>query len=1055
MKGNTSHSGSAAALEKLAGCATTQRALRRIARGLVGDVHAAEDMVQSAYLSALIRPPRALSFAWLRQTLTTKAIDRLRRRGNAVGPLDGAEHALEDDRHGPTELLESIEAYQTLGEAIGTLPQEQAEALYLRYFEDLPPAAMARRLGIPVETVKSRLARGLKALRLRLEADGRQQSGDAASLLHAVALVAGVPTRGVTTSPLVTPASAISALRVPLATLIMKNSTTLAAALILACLAGLGGLWRLGANAMTESGTALPAAPETLVRNADEATATPLSQARPADRENASRASNTASGDGGTSNSPEPGVAILRARVTWFDDTPAAGTQVAFVREDAGNVRTLVGEATVDARGIAQVKARSNGRFRLFSSVRGEATAMAEVGKTAEAAIAIPDGVDVEGVVRAPDGRPMPGADVWLSKVTSGWKTHARAAVTDERGSFRLRDAPVFALVSASCDGYGVSTREAVWKNQMGEAAGTLDRVASVDLTLAPQGASVRGIVLGMDGQPISDAQVAVTSVSLGTVMEPESRGIETRYLKTDQDGRFSTSGLNPGEVSLQAASPGLAHARASRKVGGGATWIHDFDLGPGATFSGRVTDDAGNAVEGACIFTSAEPIGRGAVSAPGWPVELPLGFPRAVSGPDGSYVLPSIPPGHVYAYCAGRQIPKSVSGNRLVAELECSVTAGEKRNWSPRLGEGPTIRGTVRFANGEPMKNQYVLLTDDGSDEHRFAVTDESGRFRVHNLAADSYLVCAAVPDGNESPEVITLHGVIPDGPDVELVASRALPLEPSQPAGAGSIACRLHDPYGRLSGRTVCILEDASGAQVQQLMAEADRPFLFESLAEGDYRIRVRGGGLHTLYRTDLIVIEENGTADLGSITLPKPGGQRLHYLRDPDWPAMDGFLLVNSLDGTCRVSDFIRAGESTRLLDNLNPGRYRVTVHEGNIVEVGADFEVVEGEIGDVDLPLVVGVHLRVTIRFRPSLYGDGTRSPVAPVTLRYLSASGDLLAMRELKPAWFALGEAETGTCLPKGTVTIEASHPVAGRDTTTVFLKEIGGEAPAVTLDLSR
>src|SRR5262249_55671586 len=45
----------------------------------------------------------------------------------------------------------------------------QREVVLLRYFEDLPPRAIARRLGLPVETVKTRQKRALAQLRARLQ----------------------------------------------------------------------------------------------------------------------------------------------------------------------------------------------------------------------------------------------------------------------------------------------------------------------------------------------------------------------------------------------------------------------------------------------------------------------------------------------------------------------------------------------------------------------------------------------------------------------------------------------------------------------------------------------------------------------------------------------------------------------------------------------------------------------------------------------------------------------------------------------------------------------
>ena len=82
-------------------------------------------------------------------------------RGEVVPELEPLECRLELQEH----VLSAVRA----------LPEPQRTAIFLRYFEDLAPAEIASRMGLPLPTVKTRLARGKQLLRERLD---REQGGD-------------------------------------------------------------------------------------------------------------------------------------------------------------------------------------------------------------------------------------------------------------------------------------------------------------------------------------------------------------------------------------------------------------------------------------------------------------------------------------------------------------------------------------------------------------------------------------------------------------------------------------------------------------------------------------------------------------------------------------------------------------------------------------------------------------------------------------------------------------------------------------------------------------
>lgn len=94
-----------------------------------------------------------------------RAYFRARRR--AAEALD--EHdTLPGDRPGPSTWMRAREDEQLLREGLGELPRLLRSALELHYFEGLPATDIARILGLPEGTVRSRLRRGRRLLRIAL-----------------------------------------------------------------------------------------------------------------------------------------------------------------------------------------------------------------------------------------------------------------------------------------------------------------------------------------------------------------------------------------------------------------------------------------------------------------------------------------------------------------------------------------------------------------------------------------------------------------------------------------------------------------------------------------------------------------------------------------------------------------------------------------------------------------------------------------------------------------------------------------------------------------------
>lgn len=103
---------------------------------------------------------------------------RSRHRGQA---LDFAISSLEDLSPGPSSLLHAGTDKARLAEALRGLPLELQVILELRFWQDLSGPDLALVLDLPEGTVRSRLRRGIEALRERMLKDPGSPTGAAAA----------------------------------------------------------------------------------------------------------------------------------------------------------------------------------------------------------------------------------------------------------------------------------------------------------------------------------------------------------------------------------------------------------------------------------------------------------------------------------------------------------------------------------------------------------------------------------------------------------------------------------------------------------------------------------------------------------------------------------------------------------------------------------------------------------------------------------------------------------------------------------------------------------
>jgi RNA polymerase sigma factor (sigma-70 family) len=146
-----------------------QAFLRRLARSLVADAHRAEDLAQDATLAALENAPSNASSlrGWLARVMRNRAINLGQSEERRRAREQAAVHR--EPSRSPDELEAHFQVQRRVMEAVDRLDEPYRTAILLRYYRDLTPTAIAAQLGVPVATVKSRLARALAQLREQLD----------------------------------------------------------------------------------------------------------------------------------------------------------------------------------------------------------------------------------------------------------------------------------------------------------------------------------------------------------------------------------------------------------------------------------------------------------------------------------------------------------------------------------------------------------------------------------------------------------------------------------------------------------------------------------------------------------------------------------------------------------------------------------------------------------------------------------------------------------------------------------------------------------------------
>jgi RNA polymerase sigma-70 factor (ECF subfamily) len=540
--------------------------VRSMAKSVLGRDAEVEDAVQETWLVAMRRGPRdrASLRSWLGSVARNAALTI--RRATSRRAVREKIAARAEALPSAERIAEVEDARRRLIHAVLALDEPYRSTLLLRYYTGLSPTDIAAAQGVPQETVRTRLQRGLARLRERFAADHAGDRRSAALALLPLAFPDGAPP-----------------IPFPWAEVIVVKKIVVAVAALLVIALGVG--WGTGWIASRASDAAPVAAPRAAMADGTEAGLA----ARPTIV--------TAAKAGSSSPSDEWPRVVLFGHVVGEDGKPLAGAHVWAARKFGDEPPTAVRTGD-DGRFEVNVDARE----RLFAAADGHCVALAaNVGRGADHAITLFKTVGVlRGRVLDPDGKPIASARI----VIGGFQGRATTATrSDDDGRFEMPGTPAFWGQSVTVSAAGFVPANLSMPPDVGGGARLVVRLERA------------GVVTGL----VLDATTRTPIVGASVVIV----GSEFHAIETDGDGRFrlvADVGVTQGQVRATAAGHRPEVVRVATV---GAADV-ELALEPLVAIEGRVLDGNGRPAAGAEVRwsgntgprTSADTDGRFHLSA-------------------------------------------------------------------------------------------------------------------------------------------------------------------------------------------------------------------------------------------------------------------------------------------------------------------------------------------------------------------------------------------------------------------------------------------------------
>ncbi len=892
------------AIDPIAHITNEARLVRGVARRILFDPNLVDDAVQQTWIAMLEHPPqdeRRVS-GWLATVAKNCALKLLRGRRRS----DARERALPPvpPESSPLEAIEREATFKAVTHALLELPEPYKRTLLMRYFDNLPPRIIAKKEGVSVEAIRSRLQRGAAMMRGRLarefhesqETKAKDRHDDGRSFCASLFLLAAPPDLE----------WAGEFLRAKLAGAVSRLQT-LRTKLILTALGIVSAATLIGVATQLGSVAAISETPEPSLPST-RALPPPLPRIPVALRPSTGNRHRLPDEPANyVEGAPALRVKVIRDR----DGNAAPGVRVDALCFARPNAQLAPLDAITDEQGIAWLLDVTPGPAAV-RALGGSQALEIDADEPSSVTLHVPAGICLDGNVVDELGHAIRDATIELATDESN-ERYAPSTVSDGAGHFALVDVVPGCRVFARHPDFEPSFAEPV--------LGRKGETASTRLVLRKGGARLLGRVEDYAGQP-TRARLRIESVSKAD----ESSGLErfssrppSLEIETNADGSFDWRGLPAGRVEILARSESSPPTIVQRTLDAVIPTDLRIVVRNGVRVSGTVLEADGRPAAFAFVRSiGASGLGENAT-------DQAFSSSLVLTDRNGRFLLPGLPGRPPDAGGLSLFI-ESGSGGRAQPQVPASqMKDGAVIEIDPVLEPGAALCGHVLDRDGSPIPGLFVEATHAlGGATFRGPVrTDTAGRFTLTNLPRGECVlrVRGIAAERNEPAETLVA---------MTTRASAESDIEVRLPRDAnarGAIRGRITNSaaLSRERGNAVVTIRDAYGWLVRaDLPTDAAGAFVTPLLLEGDYRLVASANDGRQSPIADVAVRNFGATATL---ELPRPATLRVDAAAVAQTSGVgEGLLLVLDDQGNVLARETVSASQGERALD-LAPGAVAV--------------------------------------------------------------------------------------------------------------------------------